>query len=81
MHVLLCEELLCKGFIAVIVSIDSSSWDLFQHSLGERQDDILGGWKELLRPKENANQPKNDVSQLLQRRACTETHADSGGTH
>lgn len=78
MYVLLCEEtLLCKGFI-VIVSIHSFSWDLFQHSLGERHDDILDGWKQLLRPKENANQPKNDVSQLLQRPAFTETHTDSG---
>lgn len=81
MYVLLCEEtLLCEGFIVVIVSIDSSSWDLFQHSLGERQDDILDGWKEMLRPKENTKQPKNDVSQLLQRPAFTETHADSGHT-
>lgn len=62
----------------MIVSIHSSSWDLFQHSLGERQDDILDGWKELLHPKENANQPKNDVSQLLQRPALTETHTDLG---
>lgn len=83
LYVLFWEEaLLCKGFIAVIVSIDSSSWDLFQHSLGERQDDILDGWKDLLRPKENANQPKNDVSQPLQRPEFTETHPDSGGgTH
>lgn len=80
MYILLCEEtLLYKGFIVVIVSIHSSSWDLFQRSLGERQDDILDGWKELLRPKENANQPQNDVSQLLQRPAFTETHTDSGG--